>query len=665
MATETTRPQVPVTVTGRIARWSSRLAAGKDALKGELLSAASNLWFLLFILLPTLIVVFFGFTTINPDLTVSYSRLTLSNFQYALAPYGIVVRLTLRTMFVSVITAIGALIISYPIAYYLARLCSEKYRGIIVSLVVIPFWISFVVQVYAMFPWVQRDGYIGTAMDVVGLGGFANWLFSTFGYGTANIVAPALIYIWLPFMVLPLFTSILNIDPSLLEAAQDLGAGKWKTFWHVTVPLSYNGVLTGTILIFITAFGSFVEPKLLAGEQGTLVGNYIQDAFLKFGYLPIGAAASIVVLIPTILLLYVYVVYAEKAFEERREGAKVGLLARIWNAIRSRVSDLLESRAGRAIALPSEGNGVARMQVVRGRLERFYDRLAARHGKRLLQLFTGLILAAFYVPLAQVVVFSFNHDYNIINWSYFSLRWWVPSKTTAGAGASYTQVTALFGDADMMAALLNSLFIGLAVTGMSLLTGVPAAMAIARYKFSSKRFLDLMLYTSLVMPSIIMGVSILVFITFLDDLYLYPYLHTQWLTGYLSIIVGQTTFTIPIVIVTLVISFREFDRSVEEAAMNLGADEITTFLKVTFPIVKPGIISAALLAFTFSFSDVVVALFLKGGGVNTMPVLFWSYLSRKIPTPELNAASTLILGLSILFVLVSNRVQKGGLGFRF
>jgi len=657
---------IPTTAARRLTRWAAHRTTGRGSLKGEILSAGSNLWFLLFILFPTLIVVFFGFTSINPDLTISYSRLSLANYLYALSPYGIVLRLTLRTIFVSTLTTIGSLVISYPIAYYLARLCSEKYRGILVSLVVIPFWISFVVQVYAMFPWIQRGGYIGSALTAIGLGGFADWLFSTFGYGTANIVAPALIYIWLPFMVLPLFTSLLNIDPTLLEAAQDLGAGRWKTFWHVTIPLSYNGILTGTILIFITSFGSFVEPKLLAGSQGVLVGNYIQDAFLKFGYLPIGAAASVVVLFPTIILLYVYVVYAEKAVGEVRQRAKGGLVARVWNLLLSWGSRLVGSRRRVPAANPERGDGTVRMAVVRGRLERLFDRIANKHGKLLLLIFTALVLAAFYVPLAQVVAFSFNHDYNIIDWSYASLRWWIPEKVSATTGGgTYVPVTALFGDADMTAALLNSLFIGLSNTALSLLLGVPAAMAIVRYKYGSKRLLNVMLYTSLVMPSIIMGVSILVFITFLNDLYLYPYFHTQWFTGYLSIIVGHVTFSVPIVIVTLVISFREFDPSLEEAAMNLGADEFTTFRKVTFPIIKPGIISAALLAFTFSFSDVVVTLFLKGSGVNTMPVLFWSYLSRKIPTPELNAASTFILGLSILFVLISNKVQKGGLGFRF
>ena len=185
-----------------------------------------------------------------------------------------------------------------------------------------------------------------------------------------------------------------------------------------------------------------------------------------------------------------------------------------------------------------------------------------------------------------------------------------------------------------------------------------------RYRFGTKRYLNLMLYTGLVIPGIVMGVSILVFITLLNDLYLWPYAHVWWETGYLSIIVGHVTFSIPIVIVVLMVSLREFDRSLEEAAMNLGANEWTTFFRVTLPIIKPGIVSAALLSFTFSFDELIVTLFLKGPGIETLPVAMWGALVKKIPSPELNTASTLILAIAIVFTFLAGKVQKGGTLFR-
>ncbi|MFA5896971.1 MAG: ABC transporter permease subunit [Thermoplasmata archaeon] len=643
-----------VTITGRIARRVSLATSGKEALKGTLLSVPSSLWFILFLILPIAIMVLFGLATISKKtFSITYDELTAINYLRALDPSGIVITLTVRTILVSAVTAVGCLAISYPVAYYLARLASEANRGFLISLIIIPFWISFVVQVYALYPWTQRGGYVGQAMDAIGLRGFADWLFENFGFGSANIVAPVLIWIWLPFMILPLFTALLRIDRELLEAAQDLGAGKWKTFSNVTFPLSFTGVVTGSMLVFITAFGSFVEPKLLSGREGNLVGNYIYENYLLLGNLPTGAAASIVVLVATVVVLYIYVAYAEKTETE------FGRRARASEAI-SKFREWISSRRPRRAPAAGLPNGkLLTVRQVRGPAERFFDRLADRHGKRILQIFTALVFLTFYVPLAQVVIFSFNQSNNIVAWSQFSLRWYVPGPRGT------EEVRALFGDRDMMAALGNSIMIGLIVTALSILLGTPAALAVVRYRFGSRRFLNIMLYTGLVIPSIVMGVSILAFITFLNDLYLWPYAHVWWDTGYFSIIVGHVTFSIPIVIVVLIVSLHEFDRSLEEAAMNLGANEWTTFFKVTLPIIKPGIVSAALLSFTFSFDELIVTLFLKGQGVETLPVVMWSTLSRKIPTPELNAAATLILAMAILFTVLASKVQKGGTLFRF
>lgn len=629
---------------------------GPESTKGELLGFTSSFWFGLFLLVPLLIVVFFGFTTVNYDLTVSYTRLTSAWYLSALNPFGTVLALAFRTVLFAIAASVGALFMGIPIAYYLARICPERHRGTLVSLFVIPFWVSFVVQVNAILPWVDPNGYIADIFGAVGLQGVATWFLTNFGYGSTYIVAPALVYIWLPYMILPLYTAFLRIDQSLIEGAQNLGAGNWRTFWTVTFPLASNGVLTGTILVFITAFGSFVEPQILAGKNGLLIGNYIQKAFLEFGYLPRGAAASVVVLVPTIILLYFYVTYAQAATAGFGAPSRLlGLLRKGWARL---TTPFKAARRGALRPPEAADGGMATPAVSRGPLERWYDRVGSRWGTTLLALFTVATLASWYIPLAQVVLFSFNHDNNNIVWSYASLRWYLPTRGPQ-------EVRALFGDTEVLNAILSSFEIGLTVTGISLLVGIPGAMAIVRYKFGSKPFLNLMLYTGLVMPSIILGVSILVFIRFLNDTYLWPYLGTTWDTGFWSIVVGHVTFCIPIVIVVLLVSLREFDRSIEEAAMNLGANEISTFFRVTLPNIKSGLISAALLSFTFSFSEVVVTLFLKGGTIETLPVVIWGTLSKHIPTPETNAASTLVLALSIVFVLVANKFQRGGTLYRF
>src|SRR2546421_2891628 len=160
------------TLTSAFFRRIARLGSTKASSKGELLASVSALWFLIFLLVPILIVVFFGFTTVNQDLTISYSRLTGANYLGALDPFGPVATLFVRTLGVAFMAAVGSLVIAFPIAYYLARVCRERNRGLLVSLFVIPFWISFGVQVYAVLPWGRRDGYVGVVLDRIGLGSF-------------------------------------------------------------------------------------------------------------------------------------------------------------------------------------------------------------------------------------------------------------------------------------------------------------------------------------------------------------------------------------------------------------------------------------------------------------------------------------------------------------
>src|SRR5256712_671605 len=486
------------TLTSAFFRRIARLGSTKASSKGELLASVSAVWFLIFLLVPILIVVFFGFTTVNQDLTISYSRLTGANYLGALDPFGPVATLFVRTLGVAFLAAVGSLVIAFPIAYYLARVCRERNRGLLVSLFVIPFWISFVVQVYAVLPWVRRDGYVGMVLDRIGLGSLADWIFKA----------------------------------------------------------------------------------------------------VEFGTLPDGAAESVVVLVPTIVLLYVYVAYAQApATGLARESVVARFVRGAWGRLSALLARLpiakKRTSAGDAAGGPDPPRTI---RVYRSRPEQLVDSIASWRGPGILRAYTFVALAAFYTPLIQVIIFSFNHDNNTIVWSYPSLRWYV-------SPPGYQEVSSLFGDTAMIGALSNSIGIGLVVTAISLAIGLPAALAIVRYRFSSKPFLNLMLYTGLMIPSIILGLSLLVFIRLVDDLYLWPYLGVAWDFGYASIIVGHVTFCIPIVIVVLIVSLREFDRSIEEAAMDLGANEITTFFRVTIPNIMPGIVSAALLAFTFSFSE--------------------------------------------------------------
>jgi spermidine/putrescine transport system permease protein len=263
----------------------------------------------------------------------------------------------------------------------------------------------------------------------------------------------------------------------------------------------------------------------------------------------------------------------------------------------------------------------------------------------------------FFVPLVVVGIFSFNDIDSLNHFNGFSLDWYLGSPTRDGLAQDPVATLSIFYS--FVIALLSSL--------IAVFFGLMAAFALVRYKFRSRGVLQSAMYLGLVIPGLILGVSVAILINFLNYYVLAPLslgygfsTPLQWEFGLASVVVGHATFNIPLATLVLMISFREFDRTLEEAAMNLGADEITTFFRVTIPNIMPGIISALLLGFAFSFDELPVTLFLTGGDVQTIPVFIWGLLAKKILSPRVNAASTIVLVISIIIVLITLRVARSG-----
>ncbi len=321
------------------------------------------------------------------------------------------------------------------------------------------------------------------------------------------------------------------------------------------------------------------------------------------------------------------------------------------------------------MALPE---GSVRGPIHKAAWERALDVIAEKGGKIILGGLTYLMLLMFFVPLIVVAVFSFNDFDSPYIWGGFSLEWWLGDPRSDRDG--------LFQDPVAYFSVIYSYVVAACSSLLAVVFGILAAYAITRYKFRAKGILSTTMYLGLVIPSLIMGISLAILLRFFNYFVLGPLsmgfgagAPFQWDLGLISVIVGHTTFNIPLATLVLIISFREMDRTLEEAAMNLGADEITTFLRVTLPNILPGIISAILLGFTFSFDELPVTLFLKGeaqalpgsGGVNTMPVFIYGLISKKIITPRVNVASTIVLVTALAFVLITTKLgKKGGKLFR-
>jgi putrescine transport system permease protein len=206
----------------------------------------------------------------------------------------------LKSLEVAALSTAMLLLIGYPIAYGMAR-ASVRAQAVLVLLIVLPFWTSFLIRVYAWINILQHDGLLNDVLLALGLVKEPlAWL------STDSAVYIGIVYSYLPFMVLPLYATLQKMDDNLLEAAADLGCPRWKTFWLVTVPLSLPGVGAGTLLCFIPIVGEFVIPDLLGSSDTMMIGQTLWTEFFANKDWPVAAAIAVVLLCVLLVPLVLY-----------------------------------------------------------------------------------------------------------------------------------------------------------------------------------------------------------------------------------------------------------------------------------------------------------------------------------------------------------------------
>ncbi len=210
-----------------------------------------------------------------------------------------------RSLTLAFQSTVLVILLAYPLSYFVAR-ASPKARNTLLFLILVPLWTNFVIRIYAWIMILRGQGVLNSVIGwIVGLlGGHYAPLDL---YPSEGAVLVGLVYEFLPFMILPIYTSLEKIDPSLYEAAADLGASAIRTFLRVTLPLSMPGVVAGTILVFIPVMGSFVVSDILGGRQVILVGNLIQNQFLSARNPAFGSASSIILMALTLIVTLIYV----------------------------------------------------------------------------------------------------------------------------------------------------------------------------------------------------------------------------------------------------------------------------------------------------------------------------------------------------------------------
>jgi len=226
---------------------------------------------------------------------------------YARSFDGIFLKIAWRSLWMAVATTGLCIVVSFPIAYYLALLAPQRWKGLLLGLVVIPFWTSFLIRTYAWMFILRTEGLLNLVLVGSGLLHHPVELLYT-----QTAVMIGLVYGELPFMILPLYASLEKLDRSLLEAGSDLGAGRVETFRRVTFPLTLPGLAAGIVLVFIPSLGQFVVSDLLGGARSMLLGNLIQNQFAVARNQPFGSALAFELTAIVLLLLLGYAALARR-----------------------------------------------------------------------------------------------------------------------------------------------------------------------------------------------------------------------------------------------------------------------------------------------------------------------------------------------------------------
>ena len=240
-----------------------------------------HLWMLLFTVIPLMLIVFYAFTDLNT------MQFTLKHVKQAAEPMYLGV--LGHSIWLAATATIICLIFGYPMAMILAK-SSVKYRSRMVMLIVIPMWMNFLLRTYSWMTLLERKGLVNTVLGWFNIPP-VNILYTDYA------VMLGMVYNFLPFMILPIYSVLRKMDKSLLEAAADLGADAWTSFRKVTLPLSMPGVYSGILMVFMPAVTTFVISRLLGGGQYMLIGNVIEQQFLSIGNWGFGSAVSVLMLL--------------------------------------------------------------------------------------------------------------------------------------------------------------------------------------------------------------------------------------------------------------------------------------------------------------------------------------------------------------------------------
>lgn len=549
----------------------------------------------------------------------------------ALWRYPVYLRVLLNTLDISFWATSAAIVLGYPVAYGMTCF-GPAWRTLLMAAVTIPFWISVLVRTYSWMIILGRFGVINNFLQWTGLTDAPlELLFNRFG------VYVSLTYVLLPFAVLPMHSVMLGIDRSLLRAADSLGSSPWQSFRRVFLPLSLPGVAAGFLLTFIVGAGTFVTPTLTGGPRDTVIAMSINSQLEIVNDWGFAGALSVVLLVSVMVLFALCLRFMglESLF-----GTSSGTTPPPRRA--QRIRRWLPEAWATALGLDHWRERYEAAQIRRGRrfdelLEHLTSRLPApvrrlRPGAWTLKAVCVLVTIYLLVPLGVILPIAFSND---------TILRFPPQSMGLGLFESYFQSGA------WMRATLNSLRVAAPVVLLATVLGTLAAMGISRLKGAARQGVYGLFISPLVLPAIINAVAMYFFMAKLKLI--------GTITG---LVLAHTVLAVPFVIIVMTTTLQGMDTGLERASSSLGAHPLRTFMHVTLPLVRPGLVTAAIFAFIASFDELITALFISGARSTTLPKQMWDGIRDQMD-PTIAAVSAGLIILAIVLMAAAGIARRG------
>ena len=500
--------------------------------------------------------------------------------------YGLILRTLLLGLTVSAVVL--------PVAYlgaYVLRFIISRGRRVILFLIVASALASYLVRIYAWKAILTPAGILNSALDSLGLISEPLTLLGRPG------VIIALTHILVPIAMLPIAGAMESVNPDLIRAGRDLGAGPVETFLRVTLPLTARGVLTAFVLTFVLSVGDYVTPQLVGGKGSLMIGRVIFDQFGITGNYALASALSFSLIVAAAAFI-VGVLLCVRLF---RGGARrLGAFATAARARRFHPAWPVWVR-----------------------------RLPWGHAYLL------LLLLFLWVPLILVLILSFNQ---------------LPIASLPITGWTLDWYREIFTDQTIRGGFGTSLKVAGLVVAIGLAIGLPTAFAVTRRTFVTKPALMGAVVLPIALPGVVVGFSILAMFRFLE-----------WIPSMRSIVLGQVTLVLPFVVLIVMAALQNFNRNIEEAARDLGCTYWGALRRVTLRILLPIIAGTALIVFAISMDEFVVTNFIVGTDPTLPPVIWSIMNRRGIPPTVNAVASILMvvpLIAAVVYMTLTRRTQR-------